>query len=448
MPTGRRYDPSKLTDARARAHATPDDAHSCRLPLRIIVVPSWFPSPRAPLAGIFFAEQTELLAKHAPSIEVHVFAVPKRNFDIPFKRPVAALRVLLGWWRADKHVMRAVTSNYVVHTFETIVWSDRVVHGGLLHEARRMARVARGIERERGPFDLVHAHVSHPAGFVAAELARILGVPLVVSEHLGPFPFDDMRGADGRPFPDVLSPLESADRVTAVSRAHATAIAQWISRSIIVMPNFIDESRFAPAARMPAVPFRFLSVGHLVPVKGFDVLLRALALCHARGDQFHLSIVGKGHQEDDLRRIATELDLEAAVTWLGAPERASMPEIYRAADAFVLASRHESFGVVVIEALASGLPVVATRCGGPEEIVTPEVGELAPAEDPAALADAMSRLARRRFDRAAIRRYFESAYSSSAVVPRLEQLYREALTARQRQAGQRADGGADMTHTR
>jgi glycosyltransferase involved in cell wall biosynthesis len=74
--------------------------------------------------------------------------------------------------------------------------------------------------------------------------------------------------------------------------------------------------------------------------------------------------------------------------------------------------------------------VVATRCGGPEEIVTPDVGELAPAEDPAALADAMSRLARRSFDRAAIRGYFETTYASSAVVPRLEQLYREVLAAR------------------
>jgi glycosyltransferase involved in cell wall biosynthesis len=434
VPAGRRYDPSKLTDARARAHATPADAHSCRLPLRIIVVPSWFPSPRAPLAGIFFAEQTELLAKHAPDIEVHVFAVPKRNFDIPFKRPVAALGVLLRWWRAAKYAVRAVTPNYVIHTFETLVWSDRVAHGGLLHEARRMARVARDVERERGAFDLVHAHVSHPAGFVAAELARILGVPLVVSEHMSPFPFDDMRGADGRPFPDVLSPLESAARVTAVSRAHAASIAQWIRRPIDVLPNFIDEARFAPADRAFVEPFRFLSVGHLVPQKGFDVLLRALALCQARGERFHLTIVGKGYQESDLRAIARELDVESSVAWLGAPDRASMPEIYRAADAFVLASRHESFGVVVIEALASGLPVAATRCGGPEEIVTPEVGELALPEDPDALADAMSRLVARSFDRSAIRGYFESTYASSAVVPRLVRLYREVLTASPRRA--------------
>jgi glycosyltransferase involved in cell wall biosynthesis len=398
--------------------------------LRIIVVPSWFPSPRTPLAGIFFAEQTELLAKHAPSIEVHVFAVPTRNYQVPIKRPFAALRVLAGWWRAAKHAVRTVTPNYVVHTFETIVWSDRVAHGGLLYEARRMARVARAIERERGPFDLVHAHVSHPAGFAAAELARLLGVPLIVSEHMSPFPFDDMRGADGRPFPDVLSPLESAARVTAVSRAHAASIAQWVRRPIEVLPNFIDETRFAPSARVSTEPFRFLSVGHLVPQKGFDVLLRALALCHARGERFHLTIVGKGYQEAELRGIARELDLESAVTWLGAPDRSTMPEIYRAADGFVLASRHESFGVVVIEALASGVPVVATRCGGPEEIVTPDVGELAPAEDPAALADAMSRLARRPFERSAIRGYFESAYAASAVVPRLERMYGEVLADR------------------
>lgn len=398
--------------------------------MRIIVVPSWFPSPQAPLAGIFFAEQTELLAKHAPSVEVHVFAVPRRNFELPLKRPFATLRVLLAWWRATKHRMRATTPNYFLHTFETIAWSDRVAHGGLTAEGRRMANVARAIARERGPIDLVHAHVSHPAGFAAAELARQLGVPLVVSEHMSPFPFDDMRAPDGTPFPDVLAPLRDAARVTAVSRAHARSIARWVDRSIDVLPNFIDETRFSAASRPPGDPFRLLSVGHLVPQKGFDVLLRALAICLAGGDHLHLSIVGKGHQGDELRRLAHELGIESAVTWVGAPDRREMPAIYRAADAFVLASRHESFGVVVIEALASGLPVVATRCGGPEEIVTPECGLLVPPEDPAALASALSEIARRRYSPIAIRHYFEATYAASAVVPRLERLYADVLRER------------------
>jgi teichuronic acid biosynthesis glycosyltransferase TuaC len=212
-----------------------------------------------------------------------------------------------------------------------------------------------------------------------------------------------------------------------VSRAHARSIARWVERPIDVLPNFIDETRFPPAKRAPAEPFRLLSVGHLVPQKGFDVLLRALAIRLADGDHLHLSIVGKGYEGDALRALAHDLAIESAITWVGAPDRAEMPAIYRAADAFVLASRHESFGVVVIEALASGLPVVATRCGGPEEIVTPECGLLVPPEDPAALATALSEIARRSYAPEVIRRYFEASYAASSVVPRLERLYDDVL---------------------
>ena len=395
--------------------------------MRILAVPSWFPSPEAPLYGIFFAEQTELLAKHAPSAEVHVFAVPRRTLQIPFKRPLTAARVLGQWWRAPKHAVRAEVGNYVVHTFESLTWSERVAHGGLVYEARRMLDVAREIEASRGRFDVVHAHVTHPAGFVAEQVARWLDVPLVVTEQMSPFPFDDMYGGNGRPRPDVMSAIETATRVTAVSRAHARSIEKFTDRPIDVMSNFIDETRFAPGVRKPSSPYEFLSVGHLTEQKGFDVLLRALRILLDRGLAARLSIVGRGLLEQPLKALATELQLDGHVVWRGAPDRSTMPDVYRGADAFVLASRHESFGIVVIEALASGLPVVATECGGPEETVTPACGALVPPEDPVALADAMADIMRRQFDSGAIRRYFESKYSAAAAIPRILQLYREAI---------------------
>ena len=395
--------------------------------MRILAVPSWFPSPEAPLYGIFFAEQTELLAKHAPSAEVHVFAVPRRTLQIPFKRPLTAARVLGQWWRAPKHAVRAEVGNYVVHTFESLTWSERVAHGGLVYEARRMLDVAREIEASRGRFDVVHAHVTHPAGFVAEQLARWLDVPLVVTEQMSPFPFDDMYGGNGRPRPDVMSAIETATRVTAVSRAHARSIEKFTDRPIDVMSNFIDETRFAPGVRKPSSPYEFLSVGHLTEQKGFDVLLRALRILLDRGLAARLSIVGRGLLEQPLKALATELQLDGHVVWRGAPDRSTMPDVYRGADAFVLASRHESFGIVVIEALASGLPVVATECGGPEETVTPACGALVPPEDPVALADAMADVMRRQFDPGDIRRYFESKYSAAAAIPRILQLYREAI---------------------
>jgi glycosyltransferase involved in cell wall biosynthesis len=262
---------------------------------------------------------------------------------------------------------------------------------------------------------------------VAEQLAGWLDVPLVVSEHMSPFPFDDMYGVDGRPRPDVMSAIDAATRVTAVSRAHARSIEQFTDRAIDVMPNFIDESRFAPGARERSSPVELLSVGHLCHQKGFDVLLRALRICLDEGLPVRLSIVGKGHLRDELETLALELGLGDHVTWVGAPARSTMPDVYRNADVFVLASRHESFGVVVIEALASGVPVVATECGGPEEIVTPACGALAPPEDAAALAAAIGRVVRRRFERGAIRAYFESNYAASTVVPRLVALYGEAI---------------------
>jgi glycosyltransferase involved in cell wall biosynthesis len=395
--------------------------------MRILAVPSWFPSPEAPLYGIFFAEQTELLAKHAPSAEVHVFAVPRRTLQIPFKRPLIAAQVLGQWWRAPKHAVRTNAGNYFVHTFESLTWAERVAHGGLVYEARRMLRVAREIERTHGPFDVVHAHVTHPAGFVAEQLARWLDVPLVVTEQMSPFPFDDMYDGNGRPRPDVMSAIEAATRVTAVSRAHARSIEQFTDRPIDVLPNFIDETRFAPAARKRSSPFELLSVGHLCEQKGFDVLLRALRVCLDRGVAPRLTIVGKGHLQEPLEALSVELGLSEHVVWLGAPDRSTMPEVYRGADAFVLASRHESFGIVVIEALASGLPVVATECGGPEETVTPECGALVPPEDPVAFADAIAEIMRRPFDSGEIRRYFESHYSAAALIPRLIKLYGEAI---------------------
>ena len=335
---------------------------------------------------------------------------------------------MLGkWWRVPKHAVRSEVGNYVVHTFESLTWSERVAHGGLVYEARRMLEVAREIEATRGPFDVVHAHVTHPAGFVAEQLARWLDVPLVVTEQMSPFPFDDMYDGNGRPRPDVMSAIEAATRVTAVSRAHARSIEKFTSRRIDVMSNFIDETRFAPGVRKPSSPYEFLSVGHLTEQKGFDVLLRAMRILLDRGLAVRLSIVGKGLLERELKALATQLQLDDHVVWRGAPDRATMPDVYRSVDAFVLASRHESFGIVVIEALASGLPVVATECGGPEETVVPECGALVRPEDPVALADAMAGVMGRQFDPAAIRRYFESKYSAAASIPRIVQMYTEAI---------------------
>jgi glycosyltransferase involved in cell wall biosynthesis len=305
------------------------------------------------------------------------------------------------------------------------VWSERFAEGGIRHEVRRLVVAARRIEEDGVPFRVVHSHVSYPAGGVAARLAASLRVPHVLSEHMSPFPFPDLLDRTGRITDRVLIPLRSADVVTAVSSAHARQIFAMTSVAPIVIPNFIDGAFFTPAFEPPRQIRRFIAVGHLVPQKGVDILLQAFALARRRHPELRLSIVGDGRERAALESLAHALALADAVEFLGAPTRQRLAALYREADAFVLASRHESFGVVVVEAMASGLPSVVTQCGGPEEIIDEDSGIVVPPESPELLADALLDMTRMQWDRVRIRQRFEERYSARAVTGRLVPLYKQ-----------------------
>ena len=169
----------------------------------------------------------------------------------------------------------------------------------------------------------------------------------------------------------------------------------------------------------PAAPsadgaeFRFVTVGRLSRQKGQDVLLRALAAARPDLPPVRLTLVGDGPEEAALRRLSTELGLDDVVTFSG--YRSDPAEHLRAADCFVLASRWEGFGVVLVEALQVGLPLLATDCDfGPSDVVTdPRIGDLVAPDDPAALAEGLRRAVTRPRtpEDAAFRRAAAAAYA-------------------------------------
>jgi glycosyltransferase involved in cell wall biosynthesis len=141
---------------------------------------------------------------------------------------------------------------------------------------------------------------------------------------------------------------------------------------------------------------RILSVGAIRPVKGLDILLRALRLLADRGCQINLRVIGEAYwgvyrqEEVRMKKLMSELNLSAMVEFVGKrPLSELVGEMQRSA-ALVLPSRAESLGMVLVEALACGTPVIATRCGGPEDIVNDQVGVLVPPEDPEALAQGIA----------------------------------------------------------
>lgn len=190
-----------------------------------------------------------------------------------------------------------------------------------------------------------------------------------------------------------------ARRLAARSCQHVVVLTQrdrekWQQalgcRNVVVIPNALSfPLPVEPAARTSHVA---LAVGRLTYAKGFDVLLRAWQLVGARCPDWQLEIVGDGELRDELVALRDELNLQASVRFL--PARPELSAVYRGASLFCLSSRYEGFGLVLIEAMAYGLPVVAADCEtGPREVLGPDgAGVLVPPNDAPALAEAMCQL--------------------------------------------------------
>ncbi len=275
--------------------------------------------------------------------------------------------------------------------------------------------------------DILHSHFG--AGFL--EIAGRCGIPRVYTEHFS-------RANSAVPSAEELARQEytysHTDRLICVSSLLAQSVKRNTGVDAVVVHNVVDTDVFRPEPRDDAREngrFRFAAGGNLIRRKGYDLLLDSLAALRDRGLAAELEILGGGEEEPALRQQAERLGVSELVRFRGKVSRETMAETYRRSDAFVLASRMETFGVVYIEAMAAGLPVIATACGGPEDFVTEENGILIPAEDIDALTDAMERMIRERdrYDGAAISRSAREEFSPASIARKITDVYEELLRA-------------------
>lgn len=295
-------------------------------------------------------------------------------------------------------------------------------------------RVADRLQAQR-PCDLIHAHFVYPDGWAAARLARRYNVPLVVTEQASWQPWMDNAPRVRRHAVQVAA---QSRFVMAVSHSLARAISHFaeLGDRLRVIPNVVDEEVFTlPNAAEKPKNNRLLFVGLIRRVKGLDVLLSAVHILVQRGYDVSLAVVGEsiyGSYQVDLnaaRQQVITLGLEARVSFLGGMAPLQVAQEMWKSRMLVLPSRRETFAAVVVEALACGLPVVATRCGGPEDIMTDEVGLLVAAENPGALADGIAAVldGRKHYAPAALRAYAVERFGMRAVGAQLVSMYREAV---------------------
>ena len=271
----------------------------------------------------------------------------------------------------------------------------------LLAQAAKPA-IARIID-EGYDFDLIDAHYFYPDGVAAAMLARYFNKPLVITA----------RGSDITLLPQYALPrrmirwaAQRADAVITVCNAlRDEVVALGVApERVTSLRNGVDLQLFRPTERRADPMFTLLTVGHLVPVKAQELIIAALPLLPG----VRLVVAGDGPNRGMLENLARSLKVDERVQFLGAVPQAQLREHYGQADALVLASSREGWANVLLEAMACGTPVVASRVyGTPEVVAAPEAGVLMAERTPQGVADAVDALRAAYPDRAATRRYAE-----------------------------------------
>ncbi|MEO6713556.1 MAG: glycosyltransferase [Mycobacteriales bacterium] len=301
-----------------------------------------------------------------------------------------------------------------------------------------VCRAALELRRQGFRPDVVHAHTDKAAA-AAWAVSRLLRVPFGVTEHSSEWV--DAEGVPPARRRVMLArrSFRAAAFVIAVSTRLASGLRSTLGvQSIDVVPNAVDPAFFGRHVGGNEVA-HVVTTGSLVREKDFALLLRSFAIARRRID-CRLTIIGEGALEAELIRIARELGIEDFVTFTGQRPRSEVVATLATADVYVCSSSIETFGVAVCEALAVGVPVVATRCGGPEDFVTEAVGVLVDDRNPASLADAVVRvLASPVNSHDTIAEYAWRTFSPPAVAAHLAVIYDRAgaISARGNSAARR-----------
>lgn len=384
----------------------------------VLVIPSWYASAYNPTNGGFFRDQCLALQRAGHRV----------GMIYPEFRRLRSLS--LGAFR-DNHFQTELREDDGFPVLRFQGWA-LVGRPNLVLQRRMALRLYDRYVRTFGAPDVVHAHGAQTGGSEAAFIQAERGVPYVITEHSSAF-LRDLFADWMRPY--LEEAFARAEGVAAVSAALARAIEPYLpagAEPAQVIPNLVDTDFFTlPSERVAAPPYRVVCIALLNANKQVDMLLRAFATSFGGDPEVVLEIGGDGPERPRLEALARALGIEDRVRFLGLIPREQVREVLQRGHLFVLTSRRETFGLVCVEAMACGLPVVATRSGGPEEIVTPDVGWLVDPEDPAPLAAAL-REARAggvpdEARSAALREIAVSRFGAESVTRRIEALQARAL---------------------
>ena len=380
--------------------------------MHVMFIPSWYDNNRNKVHGSFFREQATKLQESGVKVTVAYNEI----WPLTLMGKVKEKSGL--YFNIEKGLRTYRYKNYNFVPKHPLMFNIF---------DKRMEKLYKEVVKKEGKVDVIHAQSSLWGGISAAYVAKKYNIPLVITEHSSV-----KRGQYVREsyYKRIVNSYKSADAIIAVGNGLKKEIEELTNRKDIkVIGNLVDLSLFdIRNIKKESDEFIFFSVAFLEGEKGFDTLIKAFSK-KFKNERARLVIGGDGSQREWLEGIAKNEGIENQVTFTGALSREEVAGWMNKCDAFVLPTRYETFGVVYIEALASGKPVIGTFNGGAEDIVNQEIGILVEIDNERELSDAMEYIRKnnKEYNPEKLRNYCTEKFSANVIIKKIINVYNEVI---------------------
>lgn len=338
--------------------------------MNILVIPAWYPNGTDKLMGIYHKEYCKALSKEK-DIHVDMLYIDRQRLNAPLK--------YLG-----------MKKNEIIEEDGYNVYIKKILDIHKINEDLEMKKYVNALDKLYQEYikdnkkpDILHAEVMIPAGYAACVIGKKYHIPVVITEHASYF----KRFFEGKnkKYSDLCL---SYATLTSVSNYMAKYISKY--KECKVIPNLVDTDAFKKE-RKKVQGLKLVTVAALRQGKRIEDSIAALKILIEKYKlkDAKLTVIGDGFLESFYKEKCHEMNMDDYVEFVGRKTKEEIAEIFRSKNIYVNASELETFYIPGIEALASGLPVVSTKCLGPEEYITEDCGKLVSVGDPESLADAI-----------------------------------------------------------
>ncbi|MGG7142778.1 glycosyltransferase [Clostridium nigeriense] len=376
--------------------------------MNILIIPSWYSTKDNPTNGSFFREQAHALKEGGNNVivafvEVRLFSKinKKERVEVIDDNGVKTYRIIQGKFPKTGNVGTAIAFRQgLKKIYREIIKSEKI--------------------------DTVHLHSCIWGGIGGAYMAKKLKVPFVITEHSSYYGRFKVNFIESQL---IKYTLKKSDKVISVSSYLKGIVSKYYKDDIIIIPNMVDCNEFLSQkvnTKNTCDKFTFLSLCYLKKNKGVDILIKAFSK-YFNDENVELIVAGDGPERVNLEKLAVELGVSDKVKFKGALSRSEVKKEMSNCNVFALASRFETFGVVLIEALASGKPVISTRNGGANDIVNDFNGILVEVDNIDELGEKMYYMYKNynNYDSYRIRKDCINKYSKEVIIKELSQIYND-----------------------